>query len=64
MFYNNKYIHKQSEVSNYCQYIVATLRLASFYGTSTNSTEPDQTPQNAASGQVLLCLQTEVSFKI
>ena len=34
------------------------------FGTSANSAKPDQTPQNAASDQVLHCLLTEVSFKI
>ena len=32
--------------------------------TSANSAEPDQTPKNVASDQVLHCLLTEVSFKI
>ena len=31
-------------------------------GTAANSVKPDQTPQNAASDQVLYYLQTEVSF--
>ena len=31
---------------------------------SANRAKPDQTPQNAASDQVLHCLLTEVSFKI
>ena len=33
-----------------------------FCGTSANSAKPDQTPQNAASDQVLHCLLTKVSF--
>ena len=40
------------------------INLSSFCGTSANSAKPDQTPQNAASDQVLHCLQTEASFKI
>ena len=35
-----------------------------FCGTSANSAKPDQTPQNAASDQVLHCLQTDFSIKI
>ena len=35
-----------------------------FCGTSANSVKPDQTPQNAASDQVLHCLLSEISFKI
>ena len=35
----------------------------SFCGTLTNSAKPDQTPQNAASDQVLHCLLTEDSLK-
>ena len=35
-----------------------------FYGTSVNSAEPDQTPQIAASDQVLHCLLTECSIII
>ena len=31
--------------------------------TSANSAKPDQMPQNAASDQVLLCLQIDVSIK-
>ena len=40
------------------------ISLASFCGTSANSANTDQTPQNAASDQVLHCLLTGVSFKI
>ena len=40
------------------------LNLASFYGTFANSIEPAQTPQNAASDQVLHYLLTECTFKI
>ena len=36
--------------------------LASFYGTSATSEEPDQTTQNAASDQVLQYLLTEKIF--
>ena len=35
---------------------LAQLSLASFYGTSANSAEPDKTPQDAAFYQVLHCL--------
>ena len=39
------------------------LSLASFlWDILANSAKPDQTPQNAASDQVLHCLPTEVSF--
>ena len=40
------------------------LSLASFYGTSENSAEPDQMPQNVASDQVLHCFLTVYSYKI
>ena len=41
------------------------ISLASFFvGHRHISAKPDQTPQNAASDQVLHCLLTEVSFKI
>ena len=40
------------------------LSLATFYGTSANCAEPDQTPQNVASDPVLDCLPTEGTFKI
>ena len=39
-------------------------RQASFYGTSANSAELDQTLQNAASGPVVHYLLTECTFKI
>ena len=32
-------------------------------GAQANSADPDQTPQNAASDQVLRCLLTEIPFK-
>ena len=35
-----------------------------FYGTSTNNAEPDQTPQNEVSNQVLHCFLTECVYKI
>ena len=38
--------------------------LRPFCGTSANSAKPDQTPQHAASDQVLHCLLTEVFSKI
>ena len=38
------------------------IRLASFYGTSENGAEPDQTLQNAASGQGLYRLLTDYPF--
>ena len=38
--------------------------IASFCGISANSVKQDQTPQNAASEQVLHCLLSEVSLKI
>ena len=37
--------------------------LVLFCGTSSNSGDQDQTPQNAASDQVLHCLLTECSIK-
>ena len=40
------------------------ISLASFLWDIGQSAKPDQTPQNAASNQVLHCLLTEVSFKI
>ena len=39
------------------------ISISSFCGTSANSAETDQTPQNTASDQLLHCLLTEVSFK-
>ena len=44
--------------------ILTHISLESFCGTSANSAKPDQTPQNAASDQVLHCLLIGVSLKI
>ena len=43
--------------------ILTFIRLASFLWDIGNSGDPDQTPQNAASGQGLHCLFTECSIK-
>ena len=43
---------------------LAHINLESIYGTSANSTEPDQMPQNAESDQVLHCLITECTLRI
>ena len=51
-------------ISNASKVLNTHLNLASFYRTPTNSAEPDQTPQNAASDQVQHCLLTEYTFKI
>ena len=40
------------------------LSIASFYGTLTNSVDPDQTPLNAASNQLLHSLFTKCAFMI
>ena len=43
---------------------LAHICLASFLWDMTNSTKPDQMPQNALSDQVLHCFLTKVSFQI
>ena len=60
------YVISRSTENEWClekcvQFYVTSLtliRIASFYGISTNSAEPDQTPHNAASDHCLHCLLT------
>ena len=40
------------------------LALSTLYGTLSNSIELEQTPQNAASNQILHCLLAECTYKI
>ena len=59
----------RSDIRFEYSHIILGLHISPFepsvlFGTSANSAEPDQTPQNAASDQGLHCLLTNWSFLI
>ena len=61
---NANKVTKFQKTSHSVNAYLTHISLSSLYVTSANSVEPDQTPQNAASGQVLHGLPTECTLNI